>query len=47
MKYDQDLRPPTVLEAQSADKQIWSAVAELMEKGWSMDDKYSRTDSDP
>ena len=38
MKYDQDLRPPTVLEAQSADKQIWSAVAELMEKGWSMDD---------
>ena len=37
-KYDGDLRNPTVMEAQSADQKIWTVIAELMEKGWSMDD---------
>lgn len=38
IKYDSDLRTPTVLEAQSLDKAIWNAISDLMDKGWSMDD---------
>ena len=41
VRYDQDsgLRPPTVLEAQSADKAIMTIVHDLMlERGWSADD---------
>ena len=37
-KYDGDLRNPSVLEAQSADQKVWTVIAELMEKGWAMDD---------
>ena len=37
-KYDGDLRNPSVLEAQHADKKIWTVIAELMERGWNMDD---------
>ena len=37
-KYDGDLRNPSVLEAQHADQKIWTVIAELMERGWNMDD---------
>eukprot|EP00438_Fugacium_kawagutii_P030642 Skav205701 [mRNA] locus=scaffold2824:18627:19832:- [translate_table: standard] len=40
-KVDQDsnLRVPTVTEAQSADRQMWHVMAELVnEKGWQLDD---------
>ena len=37
-KYDGDLRNPSVLEAQHADQKVWTVIAELMERGWNMDD---------
>jgi len=37
-KYDGDLRNPSIMEAQSADQKIWTVIAELMERGWTMDD---------
>jgi len=37
-KYEGDLRNPSILEAQSADQKVWTVIAELMEKGWAMDD---------
>ena len=37
-RYDGDLRNPSVLEAQHADQKIWTVIAELMERGWNMDD---------